>query len=306
MNRGEKNIEDYKSLWHFGHVWTEEDKICTNAHKFHSILASGLAEPAGTLQHVHSQSPPRPAGHPTVPPAVYFKHQRNTEHFTVWVVPWNSSKMFPPRQCKIAETLTANCLSCLVPNNCLMRKLTAILGHAVGAALFMTSFWNQMVFNILNWKHVNKGTDILDWKWIILHQFIHLLSWHWSPNWSSIYFNKLSKVCCRGSKYLLTNFWTCPPLNLRPELWITAWWREGTSHPDGPLIPGCACQSYLDSNEWSVTGFSFGMEYWVPAIISTGCKKCAIIAPIILRPSNKVVATCHMSICSSSVTLHHI
>lgn len=41
------------------------------------------------------------------------------------------------------------------------------------------------------------------------------------------------------------------------------------------------------------------MEY---AIISTGCKKCAIIAPIILRPSNKVVATCHMSICSSSVT----
>lgn len=127
MNRGEKNIEDYKSLWHSGHVWTEEDKICTNAHKFHSILASGLAEP--TLQHVHSQSPPRPAGHPTVPPAVYFKHQRNTERFTVWVVPWNSSKMFPPRQCKIAETLTTNCLSCLVPNNCLMRKLTQILGH---------------------------------------------------------------------------------------------------------------------------------------------------------------------------------
>lgn len=113
---------------------------------------------------------PWPAGHPTVPPAVYFKHQCNTQHFAVWVVPWNSSIIFSSCQCKITEMLTTDCLSCLLPNNCLTRKFTPILGHS-GCYIIHRSILGPNVFlifknkawrnNIFNLKYCVKLPQLL-------------------------------------------------------------------------------------------------------------------------------------------------
>lgn len=150
----------------------------------------------------HSSTPPLPvapwpAGHPTVPPAVYFKHLCNTQHFTVWAVPWNSSKMFPPCWCKIAEMLTADCLSCLLPNNCLTSKLTPILGQS-GRYIIHHFILELNGFQHLKLKHSSKGTDSFNWKCqppsvIMMHFIFHTTF--------IVQLSPLDSLCCdsRGS-----------------------------------------------------------------------------------------------------------